>query len=92
MLSLNFQQVNGLSPLTTGLAFLPMMGPGLLKKLVAARAAQRCGALAAITAGAVIVAAGAAALIADVATFSGLDARAKFSRDLGRGTALCGPR
>jgi DHA2 family methylenomycin A resistance protein-like MFS transporter len=63
VLSLYFQQVNGLSPLATGLAFLPMMGAVLLANLLAARAAQRLGALAAIAAGASIVAAGCIALI-----------------------------
>jgi MFS transporter, DHA2 family, methylenomycin A resistance protein len=63
VLSLYFQQVNGLSPLATGLAFLPMMGAVFLANLLAARVAQRLGALAAIAAGASIVAAGCIALI-----------------------------
>jgi DHA2 family methylenomycin A resistance protein-like MFS transporter len=63
VLSLYFQQVNGFSPLATGLAFLPMMGAVFLANLLASRAAQRLGALAAIAAGASIVAAGCIALI-----------------------------
>jgi MFS transporter, DHA2 family, methylenomycin A resistance protein len=63
VLSLYFQQVNGFSPLATGSAFLPMMGAVFFANLLAARVAQRLGALAAIAAGASIVAAGCIALI-----------------------------
>ncbi len=63
VLSLYFQQVNGLSPLATGLAFLPMMGVVLPVNLLAPRAAERFGARAAIAAGALISAAGCAALL-----------------------------
>jgi DHA2 family methylenomycin A resistance protein-like MFS transporter len=63
VLSLYFQQVNGLSPLATGLAFLPMMGVVLPVNLLAPRAAERFGARAVIAAGAVIAAAGCAALL-----------------------------
>jgi MFS transporter, DHA2 family, methylenomycin A resistance protein len=63
VLSLYFQQVNGLSPLATGLAFLPMMGVVLPANLLAPRAAEKFGAPAVIAAGALITAAGCAALL-----------------------------
>ncbi|MBV9978272.1 MAG: MFS transporter [Hyphomicrobiales bacterium] len=63
VLSLYFQQVNGLSPLATGLAFLPMMGAVFMANLSAARAARMFGGAAVITSGALIVAAGCAALL-----------------------------
>jgi DHA2 family methylenomycin A resistance protein-like MFS transporter len=50
--SLYLQRVNGLSPLATGLAFLPMLGAVLPVNLIAARVAERIGALATIAAGA----------------------------------------
>jgi len=49
--SLYFQRVNGLSPLQTGLAFVPMMGMVLPANLVAARISERIGAPATIAAG-----------------------------------------
>jgi MFS transporter, DHA2 family, methylenomycin A resistance protein len=63
VLSLYFQQINGWSPLTTGLAFLPMMVAVLPVNLLAPRAAERVGGRAVIAAGAVISAAGCLALI-----------------------------
>jgi DHA2 family methylenomycin A resistance protein-like MFS transporter len=63
VLSLYFQEVNGLTPLATGLAFLPMMGVVLPVNLLAPRAAERFGAPAVIAAGAMIAAAGCAALL-----------------------------
>jgi MFS transporter, DHA2 family, methylenomycin A resistance protein len=63
VLSLYFQQIDGWSPLRTGLAFLPMMGMVLPMNLLAARITQRWGAPAAIAAGAVIAAAGCLTLI-----------------------------
>ncbi len=63
VLSLYFQQINGLSALATGLAFLPMMAAVLLVNLLAARAAERFGALTMIAAGAAIAAAGAIGLL-----------------------------
>ncbi|MGB6566852.1 MAG: MFS transporter [Xanthobacteraceae bacterium] len=61
--SLYFQQVNGWSPLATGLAFVPTMGAVLPVNLVAARIAGRIGPSATIAAGAVIAAAGCLALL-----------------------------
>jgi MFS transporter, DHA2 family, methylenomycin A resistance protein len=61
--SLYFQRVNGLSPFATGLAFLPMMGAVLPVNLVAARVAERIGAVATIALGAALSAAGCVALI-----------------------------
>ena len=63
VLSLYFQQINGLSPLATGLAFLPMMGAVLPVNLLAARAAERFGAPAIIATGATVAGAGCVALI-----------------------------
>jgi len=63
VLSLYFQQVNGFSPLATGLAFLPMMGAVFVANLLASRTAQRLGSLTAIATGASIVAMGCLALI-----------------------------
>jgi MFS transporter, DHA2 family, methylenomycin A resistance protein len=63
VLSLYFQQVNGLSPLVTGLAFLPMMGAVLPMNLLAARAAERFGAPVVIATGAAIAGAGCVALM-----------------------------
>jgi DHA2 family methylenomycin A resistance protein-like MFS transporter len=63
VLSLYFQQVNGQSPLATGLAFLPMMGAVLPMNLLAARAAERFGAPVVIAAGAAIAGAGCIALM-----------------------------
>lgn len=63
VLSLYFQQINGMSALATGLAFLPMMGAVLAVNLLAARAAERFGAPMMIAAGAGIAAAGCIALL-----------------------------
>jgi DHA2 family methylenomycin A resistance protein-like MFS transporter len=63
VLSLYLQQVNGFSPFQTGLAFLPMMGLVLPVNLLAPRAAEKFGAPAVIATGALISAAGCAALL-----------------------------
>ena len=63
VLSLYFQQVNGLSPLATGMAFLPMMGAVLPANLLAARAAEHWGAPITIAAGAAITALGCLGLL-----------------------------
>lgn len=63
VLSLYFQRVNGLSPLQTGLAFVPMMGVVLPANLVAARVSERIGAPSAIAIGAVLAALGCLALL-----------------------------
>jgi DHA2 family methylenomycin A resistance protein-like MFS transporter len=70
VLSLYFQQINGLSALATGLAFLPMMGAVFVVNLLAARAAERFGAPMMIAAGAGLAAAGCIALL-DVERGSG---------------------
>jgi len=61
--SLYLQRVNGLSPFATGLAFLPMLGAVLPVNLVAARVAERIGALATIATGAGLAALGCLALL-----------------------------
>ncbi|WP_249159753.1 MFS transporter [Bradyrhizobium tropiciagri] len=58
VLSLYFQQVNGLSAFQTGLAFVPMLGVVLPANLAAPRLAERIGAPATIALGAAITAAG----------------------------------
>jgi len=63
VLSLYFQQIDGLSAFATGLAFLPMMAAVLMANLMAARAARRLGALVVVTAGALIVAGGCITLV-----------------------------
>jgi DHA2 family methylenomycin A resistance protein-like MFS transporter len=63
VLSLYFQHINNLSPLATGLAFLPMMGAVLPMNLLAARAAERFGAGVIIASGAAIAAAGCLMLV-----------------------------
>jgi DHA2 family methylenomycin A resistance protein-like MFS transporter len=63
VLSLYFQRINGLSPLQTGLAFVPMMGMVLPANLVAAHLSERIGAPAAIAAGAMLAALGCLALL-----------------------------
>jgi DHA2 family methylenomycin A resistance protein-like MFS transporter len=55
--SLYFQQINGLSPLATGFAFVPMMAVVFPVNLLAPRLAERFGAKAVIAAGALISAA-----------------------------------
>ncbi|HET7889402.1 MAG TPA: MFS transporter [Bradyrhizobium sp.] len=56
--SLYFQRINGLSPLQTGLAFVPMMGIVLPANLIAARISERIGAPAAIALGGALSALG----------------------------------
>jgi DHA2 family methylenomycin A resistance protein-like MFS transporter len=63
VLSLYFQRVNGLSPLATGLAFLPMLGAVLPVNLLAAPVAERIGAPATIALGAALSASGCLALL-----------------------------
>ena len=63
VLSLYFQRINGLSPLATGLAFVPMMGIVLPANLIAARITERIGAPAAIAAGSMLTAFGCLMLI-----------------------------
>jgi DHA2 family methylenomycin A resistance protein-like MFS transporter len=63
VLSLYFQQINRLSPLMTGLAFLPMMGVVLPLNLLAPRLSERIGAPAVIAIGAGLAAVGALGLL-----------------------------
>ncbi|MGY4480720.1 MFS transporter [Bradyrhizobium sp. USDA 3364] len=63
VLSLYFQQVNGLSAFATGLAFVPMLGAVLPANLIAPHVAERIGAPAAIALGAALSAAGCLALL-----------------------------
>ncbi|MGA7939484.1 MAG: MFS transporter [Bradyrhizobium sp.] len=61
--SLYFQRVNGLSPVATGLAFVPMMGAVLPANLVAARVTERLGAPMTIALGAALAAFGCLTLL-----------------------------
>ncbi|WGR92853.1 MFS transporter [Bradyrhizobium sp. ISRA443] len=63
VVSLYFQQVNGLSALETGLAFVPMLGAVLPVNLIAPRVAERIGAAATIALGTVLAAAGCLAML-----------------------------
>ena len=63
VLSLYFQQVNGLSPFATGLAFVPMLGAVLPINLLAPRLAERLGAHATIAIGASVSALGCLAML-----------------------------
>jgi DHA2 family methylenomycin A resistance protein-like MFS transporter len=63
VLSLYFQQVNKLSPIWTGLAFVPLLGVVLPVNLIAPRAAERFGARPVIATGAVLAAAGCGTLL-----------------------------
>jgi MFS transporter, DHA2 family, methylenomycin A resistance protein len=63
VLSLYFQQINGLSAFETGLAFVPMMGAVLPVNLVAPRVTEYIGARATIAAGAALSAAGCLAML-----------------------------
>jgi MFS transporter, DHA2 family, methylenomycin A resistance protein len=61
--SLYFQQINGLSPFMTGLAFVPMMGMVLPVDLLAPLLAERFGGPAIVAAGALVSAAGCLGLL-----------------------------
>jgi MFS transporter, DHA2 family, methylenomycin A resistance protein len=61
--SLYFQQLNGLSPFETGLAFVPMLAAVLPVNLVAPRVTERIGAPATIAAGASLSALGCLAML-----------------------------
>jgi DHA2 family methylenomycin A resistance protein-like MFS transporter len=63
VLSLYFQQVNGLSAFETGLAFVPMLGAVLPVNLAAPRVTEYIGAPATIAAGAALSAAGCLAML-----------------------------
>jgi MFS transporter, DHA2 family, methylenomycin A resistance protein len=61
--SLYFQRINGLSPVATGLLFVPMMGAVLPANLIAARVTERLGAPATIALGAALAAFGCLTLL-----------------------------
>ncbi|WP_394569017.1 MFS transporter [Bradyrhizobium sp. 31Argb] len=63
VLSLYFQEINGLSAFQTGLAFVPMMGAVLPVNLIAPHISERIGAPATIGSGALLSAAGCLALL-----------------------------
>lgn len=63
VLSLYFQEVNGLSAFQTGLAFVPMLGVVLPVNLAAPRLSERIGAPATMAAGAAISALGCLAML-----------------------------
>jgi MFS transporter, DHA2 family, methylenomycin A resistance protein len=61
--SLYFQEIEGLTPFATGLAFVPMMGMVFPVNLLAPRLAERFGGPATVAAGALLSAAGCLALL-----------------------------
>jgi MFS transporter, DHA2 family, methylenomycin A resistance protein len=61
--SLYFQQVNGLPPFATGLAFVPMLAAVLPVNLLAPHLAERIGARATIAVGAIVSATGCLAML-----------------------------
>jgi MFS transporter, DHA2 family, methylenomycin A resistance protein len=61
--SLYFQEINGLSPFATGLAFVPMLGAVLPVNLLAPHLAERIGTRATIAIGATISALGCLAML-----------------------------
>lgn len=63
VLSLYFQQINGLSAFATGLAFVPMMGAVLPVNLIAPRVSEAIGSTATIAAGAALSATGCLAML-----------------------------
>jgi EmrB/QacA subfamily drug resistance transporter len=68
VMSLYLQQLRGLSPLATGVVFLPMMVTGAVLTPLSARLAERFGARSVITSGLVLLAAGLVALAAVTTT------------------------
>jgi DHA2 family methylenomycin A resistance protein-like MFS transporter len=64
IMSLYFQKQNKLSPLSTGLAFLPMMGAVLVLNLISPKAAERFGNKLAVAAGALLSCVGCVGLLA----------------------------
>jgi MFS family permease len=62
VMSLYLQQLRGLSPLATGMVFLPMTVTGAVLTPLSARLAERFGARSVITSGLVLLAAGLVAL------------------------------
>jgi EmrB/QacA subfamily drug resistance transporter len=68
VMSLYLQQLRGLSPLATGMVFLPMMATGAVLTPLSARLAERFGARSVITSGLVLLAAGLVALAAVTTT------------------------
>jgi DHA2 family methylenomycin A resistance protein-like MFS transporter len=63
VLSLYFQEINGLSPFMAGLAFVPMLGAVLPVNLLAPRVAERIGAPLTIATGALVSATACLALL-----------------------------
>ncbi len=63
VLSLYLQQINGLAPFATGLAFLPMMAAVLPANLLAPALSERYGATAVVAIGATVAAAGCIGLL-----------------------------
>jgi MFS transporter, DHA2 family, methylenomycin A resistance protein len=68
VMSLYLQQLRGLSPLATGLAFLPMMVIGAVFTPFSARLSEKLGARVLITSGLLVMTAGLVALAAVPAT------------------------
>jgi len=90
VLSLYFQQVNGMSASATGLAFVPMMGAVLPVSIVAPRLAEHFGPLAIIALGALIACGGCVGLFG-IAHDTGYAAMATQLVAMGGGVGLLVP-
>ena len=91
LLSLYLQQVRGLSPLATGLAFVPMTGLTGVVTLVAPRVAARFGPRVPMAIGQFLIAAGLLGLCAAVASGASIWLLAALSILIGLGSALSVP-
>ncbi|HEU5367692.1 MAG TPA: MFS transporter [Ktedonobacterales bacterium] len=89
--SLYLQQLRGLSPLVTGLTFLPMTALSAVVTLLAPRVAARFGPRVPIAGGQVLIAAGLLSLCAAAAAGASILLLAAFSILIGLGSALAVP-
>ena len=91
LLSLYFQQLRGLSPLATGLAFVPMTGLTAVVTLVAPRVAARFGARVPIALGQFLIALGLVTICLGVASQVSVVLLALLTIPVGFGSALAIP-
>jgi DHA2 family methylenomycin A resistance protein-like MFS transporter len=91
LLSLYLQQLRGLSPLATGLAFVPMTGLSAFVTLVAPRAAARFGPRVPIALGQVLIAVGLLSVCLGVALHAPVLLLAVLTIPVGFGSALAIP-
>ncbi len=91
LLSLYLQELRGLSPLTTGLSFVPMTALGVVVTLVAARMAARFGQRVPIVLGQMLMAIGLASLIVAVGVQAPVLLLVCLTMPIGAGSALTIP-